>query len=235
MPRHALHRLPGALAFVAAFSAGCDERIGPVRPSYISIPDPSRLSISGQVMEPAANAPVEGARVCWSQTGEDRCAVTGPDGTYLLLTDRPTYPPGVRSARLAPTVHKEGFEYRQSWIPDDFSGFLFWSPGLQRILRIEAGGSIAGTVYPQEGSGLVEGGDDCESCKRVQIAVQRTGKLTIRLTVGGDSLRLTLPRYEPRSLDAPIEVQAGENLIVLVTGSVVPTKFALSTSLTPDG
>lgn len=191
--------------------------------------DPSRLRISGRVTEPAANVPVEGATVCWGPSPL-RCAETGPDGTYLLVADRPIYPPGVRSARLAPFVRKDGFENRQSWIPDDFSGFLFWSPGMQRILRIEAGGSIAGTVYPLEGVGLVD--DGCEACKKIQVTVPRAGELIVRLVVGSDRLRLIIAREDLRQPDAPLAVEAGVTVDVFVTNAVEPTAFELTTALT---
>jgi hypothetical protein len=174
---------------------------------------------------------VEGATVCWSPTGELRCAQTGADGTYVLVTERPDIPATAHGARLAPGVSKDGFESRQSLVPYDLGALMRWSPGLQRIVRIEAGGSFAGTVYLQEGSGIVDE-DDCESCKRIQIAIQRAGTVTLRLTAERD-LRLALPRYDRRSLDAPLAVTAGENLVVLVTGAVMPTRFELSTSFTP--
>ena len=214
-------------------TAGCDPQVAPQGPSPTTTPvDASRLRISGQVTEPAANAPVEAARVCWSPSSRGQCTETGPDGTYLLLTDRPSYPPTVLSARLAPTVHKEGYEWRQSWIPDDFSGFLRWSPGLQRIQRIDAGASLAGTVYPQEGSGLVED-SSCEGCKRIRIEVPRDGHLTVRLIVGSESLRLAVHCDNSQPADTPFAVQAGMTVFVCVTNAVVPTAFQLSTILAP--
>ena len=189
-------------------------------------------------MEPAANLPVEGASVCMYiprglSPGEARCTLTRADGTYLLLTDRPVFPANVTGVRLAPTVSKEGFEVRQSMVPWDFSNFMTWSPGLQRVVRIEAGGSIDGTVYPQEGSGIPDD-DYCEGCKRIQIVVQQAGTLAIRFNAERADLRLALSQYDRRSVDAPIPVQGGETLLVLVTGSVVPTRFELSTSLTSE-
>jgi len=180
--------------------------------------------------------PVEGATVCIyiplgpSPIPEARCTVTSADGRYLLLTDRPVFPGNVTAVRLAPSVAKEGFEPRQSMVPWDFSNFMTWSPGLQRVLRMEAGGFIEGTVYPQEGSGSPDD-DYCEGCKRIQIAVRQAGELAIRFSAERADLRLALSQYDRRSLDAPIPVQAGETLLVLVTGSVVATRFELSTSL----
>jgi hypothetical protein len=130
-------------------------------------------------------------------------------------------------------VRKEGFEYRQSWVPYDRSARMIWSPGLQRTLQIEAGQSISETAYPEEGSGLLGSEGECDRCKRIRITVQQAGELTIRFTAAREDLRVALPLYDRRSLDRPIAVQAGEVLIVLVTGSVVPTRFELSTSLTP--
>jgi len=87
-------------------------------------------------------------------------------------------------------------------------------------------------VFPQEGSGLLDE-DDCESCKRIQIATERAGTLTLRLTAERDTLRLALPRYDKRAVDAPISVTAGEKLIVLVTGAITPSRFELSTGFNP--
>jgi hypothetical protein len=219
-----------ALALIVAFSVGCQQRTSPVQPSAPTTPagTSTSLTILGQVTESDTNTPVEGATVCWSETLERRCAQTGMDGTYVLVTDRPHIPATARSAKLAPGVSKDGFEYRQSWVPYDLGNLMRWSPGLQRIVRIEAGRSFAGTVFPQEGSGILDE-DDCESCKRIQIAIQRAGTVTLRLTADRDDLRLALTRYDKRSVDAPISVTAGENLIILVTGAITPTRFELST------
>ena len=225
-----------ALAFVVAFSVGCQQRTSPVQPSAPTTPagTSTSLTILGQVTEPDTNTPVEGATVCWSESFEPRCAQTGMDGTYVLVTDRPKNIPATAvGVRLAPGVSKDGFEYRQSWVPYDLGNLMRWSPGLQRIVRIEAGRSFAGTVFPQEGSGLLDE-DDCESCKRIQIAIERSGTLAVRLTAERDSLRLALPRYDKRAVDAPISMTAGEKLIVLVTGAITPTRFELSTVFNPQ-
>jgi len=229
-----------ALVCVVAFSAGCGQPTSPVQPSQDnpSSPPSPQLNFSGQVMEPAANIPVEGARVCiyiprgLSPVTEPYCTLTGADGRYLLLTDRPDFPGNVSSVRLFPSVAKESFEIRQSPVPWDFTNFMTWSPGLQRVVRIDAGGSFEGTVYPQEGSGFDD--DYCEGCKRIQISVQQSGNLAIRFSAERADLRLSLSQYDRRSLDAPIPVQAGETLLIFVIGSVVPTRFELSTSLTPE-
>lgn len=223
-----------ALACVLAFSVGC-QRTSPIQPSAPATPagTSTSLTILGQVTEPDTNTPVEGATVCWSESMEARCAQIGMDGTYVLVTDRPHIPATAVGARLAPVVSKDGFEFRQSLVPYDLGDLMRWSPGLQRILRIEAGRSFAGTVYPQEGSGIVDDGDDCEGCKRIQIAIERVGTLTLRLTTERDNLRLALPRSDKRAVDAPISVTAGETLIVLVTGAITPARFELSTGFNP--
>jgi phage tail sheath gpL-like len=101
---------------------------------------------------------------------------------------------------------------------------------MQRILRIEAGGSIAGTVYPLEGVGLVD--DGCEACKKIQVTVPRAGELIVRLVVGGDTLRLVIAREDGQPLDAPLAVEAGATVDVFVTSAVAPSAFQLTTSLT---
>ena len=233
-------RLAVVSVCVVAVSAGCGQSTSPVQPSQDnpSSPPSPQLNFSGQVMEPAANLPVEGARVCvyiprgLSPVTEPYCTLTGADGRYLLMTDRPDFPGNVSSVRLFPSVAKESFEIRQSPVPWDFSNFMTWSPGLQRVLRVEAGASIEGTVYPQEGSGFDD--DYCEGCKRIQIAAQQAGKLAVRFSAERADLRLALSQYDRRSLDAPIPVQAGEIVLMFVIGSVVPTRFELSTSLTSE-
>jgi hypothetical protein len=225
-----------ALVFLVAFSAACRQQPSPVQPSPSPAPTGSAsatLTILGKVTEPDTNDPVEGASVCWSESAEPRCAQTGADGTYVLVTERPHIPPTARGAKLAPGVHKNGFEPRQSLVPYDLGELMYWSPGLQRVVRIEAGRSFAGSVHPQEGSGAIEVEDDCESCKRIQISIHRSGTLTLRLTAER-TLRLALPRYDDRSVDAPLPVTAGEDLVVLVTGAVLPTRFELSTTFTPE-
>jgi hypothetical protein len=143
------------------------------------------LTITGQVTEPAADfAPVEGANVCWGGSGANpRCAQTGADGTYVLVTDWPNVSPGARVVLLAPFVYKGGFESRQALVLWDGSARMHWSPGLQRILEIEAGGSLAAIVYPQEGAGLDESGSqpECNACKQIRITVPGNGMLSLRL------------------------------------------------------
>ena len=219
-----------ALAIVAGVLMACES---PTEPSPM-------LTIAGQVTEPAADRPVEGASVCWSPPPDpERCASTRADGTYVLVTGFPRLPPGATNVRLAPYVSREGFEYRKSFVPYDRGDRVSWSPGLQRKLQIEAGSSISGTVYPQEGSGAagsLTGDDDgCEACKRISIAVRGAGELTIRLTAEREELRLALPPFDKRSLDAPISVQPGDVVIVLVIGSVVATKFEIATTFAPKG
>ena len=195
-------------------------------------PDPLPLIIEGHVIEPAANVPVEGAQVCWApgSAGGPRCAMTRADGSYRLVTVR--LPAGVQNARLTPYVSKEGYEYRQSWVDYDPDGFMQWSPGLQRVLRIDAGQSLESTVYPQEGGGGVEADDTwCDRCKRIRIAVGQTGELTVRFSATDDRLRLVVPRAQ--SAGTPIPVRAGDEVVALIVDAAGPARFELVTSLAP--
>lgn len=223
MPNHPLTLIGAGVIVLGA--AGC----GDSPPG----PEPLPLIIEGQVIEPAANVPVAGAQVCWApgSAGGPRCAVTRADGSYRLVTVR--LPAGVHNARLAPYVSRDGYEYRQSWVDYDPDGFMQWSPGLQRILRIDAGQSLEATVYPQEGGGGVDGDPGwCNGCKRVRIAVGQTGELSLRFSADDNRLRLTLPYLPTALVDAPIGVRAGDEIIAVVLGAATPVRFELSTSLT---
>jgi hypothetical protein len=195
------------------------------------------LTISGQVTEPAADfAPVEGANVCWGGSGANpRCAQTGRDGTYVLITDLPNFPPR-GTVRLAPYVYKGGFESRQALVPWDRSDRMHWSTGLQRILEVEAGGSVAAIVYPQEGAGLDGSGSrpECDGCKQIRITVPRNGMLTLRLTADSAGVMLLAPDDVSGTVAAPFAVQAGVRVRVFVSGASAPTRFELSTSLEPE-
>ena len=218
---------PGVLLLVVMASA-----CSPDAPSEIPPPPPSTLTITGQVTEPAADhAPVEGATVCWHWTIV--CAQTQADGTYVLVVPWPDVP-AVGVVRLAPTVGKGGFEYRQSAVVWDRSDRMLWSPGIQRRVQIEAGHSLSAIVYQQEGSGLIESGDQCDACKRILITVPRAGKLTVRFTSEVSSLRFVLLDADYRSVTEPLAVQAGEQFLVLVSGAVAPTRFELLASLEPE-
>src|SRR5262245_23759775 len=93
------------LAFVVALSVGCGGTpVGPTTTPPAASPGSTTLTISGRVIEPDGNTPVEGASVCWSPSGEPRCTTTLSDGTYSLVTDRPAFPPTAQSIRLAPAV-----------------------------------------------------------------------------------------------------------------------------------
>jgi hypothetical protein len=215
------------MAILIAGAAGCG------RDSPPSDPGPLPLIIEGQVMEPAANVPVEGVQLCWApgSAGGPRCTLTRPDGTYRLVTER--LPATVQRARLAPYLSKEGYESRQTWVDYDPDGFMQWSPGFQRMLRIDAGQSLEATVYPQEGSGSVEGDSGwCDGCKRVRIAVGQTGELTLRFAADDERLRLVLPYVQMASPEAPIAVRSGEEIVAVIVGATAPMRFALSTSLT---
>lgn len=194
------------------------------------------MTITGQVTEPAAGfAPVEGANVCWGgSAGGLRCTQTGADGTYVLVTEWRTIPPPGGTVRLAPFVYRGGFENRQSLVLWDRSDRMLWSPGLQRILEVEAGGSLAAIVYPQEGAGLDEGGStECDACKQIRITVPHTGMLALRLTAERAGVVLLAPDLVSGTVAAPFAVQAGVRVRVFVSGATAPTRFELSTTLEP--
>lgn len=101
----------GVLLAVLTLSYGCSTPAPSPSPSPPPRPAPSTpqaLTITGQVTEPAADlAPVDGANVCWGGSGANpRCAQTGADGTYVLVTDWPNVRPGARVVLLAPFVYK---------------------------------------------------------------------------------------------------------------------------------
>jgi hypothetical protein len=226
------------LPFVLAFSAGCDSRTSSALPTSPSPSDftASTLTFSGTVVASDTGEPVEGARVCWSPSGGLNCARTDHDGRYAFATDWPTFPSRggtVSQITLSPDVFKEGFEYRQSRVPWDGRDRITWSPSLQPIVQIEAGQSVTATAFPNEGSGLVLE-DECEGCKRIRIAVHRSGTLTYALRSETGSLRFWLPAYDHHIVGGPLAAQAGETVTVWITGAVAPTRFELSTSLTPE-
>jgi hypothetical protein len=238
-PRRIDMRIPGFSArSLAVFLAVAALACSPSRPSATPPPPPApqALTITGQVTEPAADfAPVEGANVCWGGTAANpRCAQTGADGTYVLVTAWRDVPPRA-GARLGPYVYKGGFENRQSLVLWDGSDRMHWSPGLQRILEIEAGRSLAATVYPQEGAGLDEGGSpECDGCKQIRIAVPHNGMLTLRLTADAVGVMLLAPDHVNGMVAAPFAVQAGVRVRLFVSGATAPTRFELSTSLEPE-
>lgn len=186
------------LPFVLACSVGCNSMTSSVAPTPLSPSSASALTFSGRVVESDRGAAVEGAIVCWSPSGGLNCAHTNHDGTYVLVTDRPTFSPRagtIHQITLDPDVFKEGFEYRQSRVPwDGTSAGITWSPSLQPIVQIDAGQSVTATVFPHEGSGLVLE-DECDGCKRIRVAVQRGGTLTYQLKSASGNVRLWLPTF----------------------------------------
>jgi hypothetical protein len=213
---------------LAASIAGCSQQ-----PSTVPPPPPPRdltqLIMSGRVTEPATGLPIEGASVCWSGSEKAHCGVTAQDGTYSFTTELADFS-NLSNVRLAPGVSKAGYEHRQSFVPYDYSGTMRWSPGLQRTLRIAAGESISTTVFPAEGSGILDTGEECDACKRLLVTVATNGTLTIRLTSDDSRLTLKLPYVQNASVGAPIPVQGGAEILVLVTGAVEAARFDLSTT-----
>lgn len=222
------------LLAVLACSLGCS-RPSPVQPSGTtggSNPTPSKsFSISGVVRESGTNAPLEGASVCWSNNAEPHCGRTAADGSYtFVVPEGLAVPPTARDVQICPGASKPGFEHRQTCVA--WSAGASWSPVLQQTIQIDAGGSLTGTVYPEEGSGLARA-DDCQGCKRIRIAIPRAGTLSVQLPVDpGTRLRLALVGVETLlPLEGPLAVAAGEIVTVVVTGAVTPAEFVLSTSL----
>jgi hypothetical protein len=149
------------------------------------------------------------------------------DGTYVLVMERPIFPGNPQGIRIAPFVSREGFEYRQSLIPYNLAPTLSWSPGMQRVLNLEAGATLTATVYPEEGYGGVE--DGCDSCKVVRVSVPHAGDLTLSLKADDERLRLVLPNNHTPG--EPFGVRGGDTVTVLVTQAMTPTEFHLTTTL----
>ena len=87
-------------------------------------------------------------------------------------------------------------------------------------------------MYPEESSGSVDTDDQCDSCKRIRVVAGHAGELMIHLTSDDQRLRIVLPFVPAPSSGAPITVRAGEEILVLVVGAVVPAPFELTTTLT---
>jgi hypothetical protein len=166
---------------LAGLLTACDK--SPTIPTGLTLatgPGPS-WSLTGIVLESGTHAPVPDARVCVYELVES-CAMTKQDGSYTL---------DVSHISPCPYVEKQGFESLGDHVA---VGQSIWSPRLQQLTRVEAGQTVASTVFPDDASGqfCIDDYDDdyCAICKRIRIVATHNGKLALRLTPENAGLSL---------------------------------------------
>ena len=235
--RHYLANLISAVSVLALPACSSPSPVTTSPTGSYSPPDrtgrsvPVGDSLNGFVLESGSHGPAANVRVCiWQQTNGDaygsNCTQTGQDGSYKLVFTSPT-------VGNCPWVTAQDFEPRQDCITLAYPRTT-WSPSIQRIIRIEAGQTIASTVFADDTGGIT-GDRYCVLCKRIRIVAVRAGRLTVRLTPENAGLRLTFwDDYEP-----PVDLfpmQAGAELTVLVTpqSPSATRSFELATTFLAD-
>jgi hypothetical protein len=222
MNSHLLAR--SCLACLALAATSCAD----VGQPPVTAPSRPPEALAGSVVESGTGTPVAAARVCIRQStnGDEHganCAETLPDGSYRVTFSGPL-------VGNCPWVYHPGFEGRQDCVALT-SPVMTWNPAVQRVIRIQAGQSIASTIFANE---KVSGSEDyCTPCKLVRIVAVRAGRLTVRITPE-TGLRLDFWYHEQR-LNEPYPVPAGQELPVTVmsSGGVAPRSFELSTEFEP--
>jgi hypothetical protein len=191
----------------------------PVGPSP-SVNEPPALK--GIVRESGTQAPLAGARVCWSYPN---CVLTGQDGSYRIVRSDPI--------GNCPYVDGQDFAGRQDCVTL-IGSETTWNPTLSRTIRIEAGQTAAATIYSDDISGLQQE-DYCVACKRIVIVAPSAGLLTVRLTPDNAGLRLAFGYTDQRS-NEPYRVPAGRQspVAVLTESPSAPRSFEVSTVFVPD-
>jgi hypothetical protein len=212
----AVTTLAWALATIA-----CSDSPLPPAPAAPSLT--SERSLRGVVVESGTRAPVPDARVCiWQQTNGDEhgsnCAKTVQDGSYRIVFSSPV-------VGNCPWVAAAGFEGRQDCVTLG-SRETIWNTNVQRIIRIEAGQTIAATTFADEK--VFSSEEYCTPCKRIRILAVRAGTLTVRVMPENAGLQLGFIYYEQRP-NEPFPVQAGQELPVTVVSPTAPRSFELIT------
>jgi hypothetical protein len=214
--RRCLTRMASALVFAGLAGCGGDAPPTPGGPSQVD------WQLTGVVRESGTQTPVPDARVCWTYPN---CVTTGEDGSYRILRSDPRVD--------CPFVSAPGFEGRQDCITLS-ARTTTWDPTIQRIIRIEAGETVAATISPDDISGL-QFEDYCVACKRIRIVAARAGNVTVRLTPENAGLRLVFA-YTDQRANEPFSVPAGQESPVTVLTEVpsAPRSFELSTVFVAD-
>ena len=219
---------PGVIVMIllALVASGCD---GPASPS--APPPPPSLDtpfvLAGIVRESGTGTPVPDLNVCWY---DEQCARTKSDGSYRL--DGP-HRSGGGHIDQCPFVYGDEFEIRQNCLDFTYPESP-WNPTVQRVIRIEAGQSVAATIFADDISGLQQEEDYCAGCKRVRVRAVRAGSVTVRV-VPNAAIRVSFG-YVDQRLDEPFAVQAGQELPIAVisAGASFPRSFELSTVFVPN-
>jgi hypothetical protein len=202
-----------------AVLAGCGSEPSPQPSQVLGASQANQAPVlSGIVRESGTQPPVANARICWFYPN---CVATGEDGAYRIVHSGT---PG-----NCPFVDAPGFEGRQ-----DCGVVQTWNPTIQRTIRIEAGQTVAATIFSDDISGLQQE-DYCVACKRLRILAPRSGRLTVRLTPENAGLRLAFAYTDQRSND-PFPVQAGQEspVTILTESPNAPRSFELSTVFVAD-
>lgn len=220
---------------IALAGFGCSD---PTQPAPLPTSTPNdRYVLTGVVAESGTRAPLPNARVCvYDATIDDpykaNCQLTGPDGSYRIVAGRgePARPGGTWNP--CPTASAADFEHRQDCISLT-SPETTWSPTLQRIIRMEAGQTVAATIVADDISGLFD--DRCVRCKRVRMVAIRDGRVAVRLLPENAGLRLAFDHLD-RSADVPFPVHAGEESSITIASENpgASQSFELSTAYLPN-
>jgi hypothetical protein len=210
----------------ALAAIGCSDSPQPSSPAAPS--PPAERSLRGVVVESGTRAPVPDARVCiWQQTNGDEhggnCVQTAQDGSYRIIFSSPV-------VGNCPWVSAADFEGRQDCMALGIRETV-WNTNVQRIIRIEAGQTIATTTFADEK--VFSSEEYCTPCKRIRILVVRAGTLTVRLMPENAGLQLGFIYYKQRP-NEPFPVQAGQDLPITVISPTAPRSFELATDFVPD-
>ena len=194
----------------------------PIEPSEAS----HEHTLSGTVRDSETGAPVAGVEVT---IGRGLTVITDEAGRYAFAS---------KCERDCNSAGYTYFEGSQVGFEDRFGD---GDVRLQRMVRAEAGESVAGILFPEETS-LVPGYEDnCRTpCKIIRVALTRDGIFNAQLS-GDNPEPLLWPRLETptRTVDPAraVHVRARDDLIVVVYAESVlprPRQFELGTSFVPD-